>query len=74
MSKVVAAPRDWLGRRLDLRECHRDPSCFTHRDPLAPCSCRSLFLRWDFLIDWVLCGVLVGSVLLVTMLIASTFS
>jgi hypothetical protein len=63
-----------MGRRLDLRDCHRDPGCHTHRDPLAPCSCRSLFLRWDFLIDWVLFGVLIGSGLLVAMLLSSTFS
>lgn len=58
------AVRDWLGRRLDLRECHRDPRCRTHRDVLAPCSCHPLFLHWDFVIDWVLCGILLASVFL----------
>ena len=73
MSKVIHA-RDWLGRRLDLRECHRDPSCETHRDPLAPCSCRTLFLQWDFVIDWVMCGVLVSGVVLVGLALVGTLT
>jgi hypothetical protein len=43
--------KDWLGRRLDLRDCHRDPRCNTHRNPLWPCSCHAFFRDWDWVID-----------------------
>lgn len=73
VSNIIVA-RDWLGRRVDLRECHRDPSCATHRDALAPCSCRALFLQWDFVVDWIMCALLVSTVVLCALALDVTFS
>jgi hypothetical protein len=66
--------RDWLGRRLDLRECHRDPTCRTHHDPLAPCTCHTLFIHWDWVVDWLLCSGLVAAVVMVVWTLVTIFS
>jgi hypothetical protein len=61
-----SARRDWLGRRFDLREFHRDPTCRTHDDPLEPCSCHLLFREWDWIVDWILCIGIVLAIILLT--------
>lgn len=63
--------RDWLGRRYDLREYHRDPSCNTHDDPLEECTCRSIFLNADWIADWALYSTLVGALALFVWVLSS---
>jgi len=69
----VPVERDWLGRRLDLRECHRDPTCGTHTDPQLPCTCRALFRQWDWVVDWIFCCGLVGAIILLMMILPMIF-
>ena len=59
-------PRDWLGRRIDLREFHRDPRCRTHEDPLETCSCHVFFRDWDWILDWAFCIGIVLTVVILT--------
>lgn len=66
--------RDWLGRRIDLRDFHRDPTCGTHQDPLLPCTCHALFRQWDWVIDWIFCCGLVGAIILLLLVLPMIFS
>ena len=63
--------KDWLGRRLDLRAYHRDPTCETHRDPLSPCSSHRIFHGWDWVVDWVTYLTFLGGVALTMYLVAT---
>jgi len=72
-SAIPGVERDWLGRRCDLKECHRDPACRTHIDPFEPCSCRALFREWDWLLDWTFCIGIVLAVLILTLTLSTVF-
>lgn len=72
-----AIPRvehDWLGRRIDLKEFHRDPTCRTHDDPLEACTCHFVFRDWDWMLDWAFCIGIVATVILLTWTLATVFS
>lgn len=66
--------RDWLGRRIDLKEFHRDPTCRTHNDPLDECSCHALFRDWDWILDWALCIGIVATVVILTWTLATVLA
>jgi hypothetical protein len=66
--------RDWLGRRVDLKEFHRDPTCLTHADPYEPCTCHALFREWMWIVDWTMCIGIVASILLLTWMVATLLS
>ena len=68
---IPVIERDWLGRRDDLKEFHRDPACRTHQDPHEPCSCRRIFREWDWILDWAFCIGIVLAVVVLTLTLAT---
>ena len=72
-ASLTDVDRDWLGRRNDLKEFHRDPACRTHTDPFDPCSCRRLFREWDRTLDWAFCIGIVLAILVLTLTLSSVF-